>query len=206
MPIPSKKLRLLIASASGVVALLGGAAVGSWAVFVKHSDAGFVRSVSEVLPIPAAKIGSRMILYRDFLKSRDTLRTFLSSDAAKEQAIDIPYDAQLERNVLEKLINQAAVEELAEAQKVAVTDEELRAFFADVVTAASTTTPDVGVYLLKNFGWNEEDFRQHVLRPALLEQRLAIAFAGQSQGDPNALAAYLSQRLTEKDVVRYLRF
>ena len=101
----------------------------------------------------------------------------------------------------------AAVEDLADQKKVTVSDEELRKYFADVVTvAASSTGSDVGVYLLKNYGWNEEDFRQLVLRPALLQQRLSAALSAQAEGDPNALTQAVNARLKQNDVVRYMRF
>ena len=48
--------------------------------------------------------------------------------------------------------------------------------------AASTTTPDVGVYLLKNFGWDEENFRQEVLKPALLEQHVGVGSGTRETG------------------------
>lgn len=189
-----------------VLILLGSTATVAWAVSVKHDDSPVIRKLADVLPIPAAKLGSKPILYRDFLHARDTLRTFLASPAAKEQQLQVPLDENLEKNVLEKMLVQAALEELAGKKNVTVTDAELRQYFSEVVSAASSTTPDVGVYLLQNFGWNEEDFRQQVLRPALLEQRLTMAFAQENPNDQNALGAAIDARMKEKDVVRYLRF
>lgn len=189
-----------------IIGLLGLTAGVTWAVSVKHSQHAVIRKMADVLPIPAAKLGEKKLLYRDFLRARDTLRTFLSSSAAKEQEIQVPLDAALEKNVLEKMLTQAALEELAAQKNVTVSDTELRQTFSEVIAAASSTTPDVSVYLLENFGWNEEDFRQQVLRPALLEERLAVALRDEQQGDPNALGMYLEKRLQEEDVVRYLRF
>ncbi|MBU0540105.1 SurA N-terminal domain-containing protein [Patescibacteria group bacterium] len=204
-----KRVPLLVLIIAGVLCLLVLASAGAaftWEVYVKHSEGVFIRKTAEILPITAAKVGSKKVLFRDFLKSKDTLRTFLNSPAAKEQNIGVPWDATLEKNVLEKLVSQAALEELAEQKDVTVSDEELRAFFADVISAVSSTTPDVGVYLLENYGWNEEDFRQNVLKPSLLEQRLATKMAEENNGDESALATYMEKRLQEKDVVRYLKF
>ncbi|MBU1348956.1 SurA N-terminal domain-containing protein [Patescibacteria group bacterium] len=205
----SRRKTIIISIIAGVTALIVLLAVGigiTYAVFVSRSESGWVRTVASALPIPAAKVGSRDILYRDFLKTRDTVKVFIASEAAKDQGLDVPFDVALETNVLEKLIRQAAVEEQAAEKGIEVTDSELRAFFSDVVAAASSTTPDVGVYLLENFGWNEEDFRQNVLKPALLEQRVGTALAEQTQGDTTAFAAWLEERLSRSDVVRYLRF
>jgi hypothetical protein len=180
--------------------------VFAYAIFVRHSDQSLVRNIATIFPVPAARVGHRTILYRDYLKDRDTARLFLASPVAKEQNVALPSPQEVDRNLLEKLITQTALEELAEQRHVAISEEDLRAFFADVVLAASGTTPDVGVFLLKNFGWDEADFRLKVLRPALLESRLQDALAKEQNGDQQALGVYLDQRMKASDVVRYLRF
>jgi hypothetical protein len=190
-----------------VFLVLLGATVGmGWEIFVKRSDGKIVRFVSSAVPIPAGRMGSRTVLYRDFLKARDTLKVFLASPAAKEQGMEVPFDINLERNVLEKLLVQEALEELAEERKIAVSEEELRKYFTEVLAATSSTTPDVGVYLLENFGWNEEDFRQQVLRPSLLEQKLGQELATSQPNDPDALNRLVAARMEKGDVVRYVRF
>lgn len=197
---------LVIVIVGVLVLMLGGATALGHAIFVRHAEGSTVRKIADVLPIPAAKLGTRTILYREYLKDRDTARTFLASPAAKEQNVSLPSPEEVDRNLLEKLLTQNALEELAVQRSITVTEEDLRAFFADVVSAASGTTPDVGVFLLQNFGWSESDFRAKVLRPALLESRLQAALAQEQAGDQSALAVYLEQRMKQPDVVRYLRF
>lgn len=196
----------IVVAAVAVVAILCAGVGVSYEIFAKRSENGAIRWIANVLPIPAAKVGNRTVLYRDYLESLDTVRIFVNSPAAKEQKLDLTVDAALEKNVLEKLVRQAALEEMAAAKGVAVTDPELRAFFTDVVAAASGTTSDIGVYLLENYGWNEEDFRQNVLRPALIEQRLTEKYSQDNQGDAAAFTTAVEARLKQSDVVRYLRF
>jgi len=203
---PRKLVMTVVLIAAGVVVVLGAAVGFTYAVYIARSENVVVRAIADVLPIPAAKVGTHAILYREYLKTYDTVKTFVNSKAAKDQKLNVPIDANLAKSTLEKLIYQEALSELAEQKKVTVTDEELRAFFTDVVSAASSTTPDVGVYLLDNFGWNEEDFRQNVLRPALLEQKLGTEMMNENGGDSTALATYMTKRLSDPDVVRYLRF
>lgn len=185
-----------------LVALVG---IGR-AIFIQHSDGSSIRWISNALPIPAARIGSRSILYRDYLKQHDALKHFLASPAAKSQQLNLTLNGDLEKNILEKLMAQEIMEELAVQKSVTITDADVRASFSQVVAMASSTTPDVSVYLAENFGWNEEDFRQYVIRPALLEERLAKIEADEHQGDQSALSAYMDERLKSKDAVRYLKF
>lgn len=203
---PRRMVMTIVVAAVVVVLALGSVVGFTYAVYVARSENPVVRAIAGVLPIPAAKVGNRTILYRDYLTTYDTVKTFVNSKAAKDQNLNVPINADLAKSTLEKLIYQAALSELAEQKKVTVSDTELRAFFTDVVSAASSTTPDVGVYLLENFGWNEEDFRQNVLQPALLEQKLGTELMNENNGDANALTDYMTKRLAEPDVVRYLRF
>lgn len=203
--LPERFFVIFVILAAALTALGGAAAIFS-TVFIAHSDQALVRRVCGILPVPAARLGQKTILYRDFLASRDTLRLFLKSEAAREQSVNVIFDAQAEKSLLEKMLQDAALEELAEQKNIVVTNEELRSFFSDVVSAAASTTSDIGLYLLKNFGWSEEDFRQKVLRPAILEQHLTAELAKEQPDDPDALALYLSSRLKQNDVVRYLRF
>jgi hypothetical protein len=203
----SKRLvRVLVVSVSVFLVLACVGVFFAWQIFVKRSDAGYIRSVTSVLPIPAARVGSRVVLYREFLSSRETLKTFLASPAAKEQGMSVPFDANLERNALEKLLVQRVLEGIAEERHVAVNEEELRQYFSEVLSATSSTTPDVGSYLLQNFGWSEDDFRQNVLKPALLEQKISAALAEEANDDPDALNRMVAQRMERGDVVRYVRF
>lgn len=200
------KMGLVIGIFAAILLVAGTGAGLVYSVYAKRSGGPVVRAVTSVLPLPAGRVGSRTILYRDFLKNRDTLERFLKSPAAAAQQLAVPLDATLEKNVLEKMMHETALNELANEKNVNVSDDELRKYFTDVVAQASSTTPDIGVYLLDNFGWSEEDFRQNVLRPALLEEKLGTTIATEKQGDPNALSAYLEERLARKDVTRYLKF
>ena len=189
-----------------VLALLGGAVYLGVQIYVNRSDSPVIRKITEVLPIPAARLGSHVVLYRDFTESRDTLRRFLDSPAAKEEGLNVQYDASLEQNALEKLLVQQALEEIAAQNKVTVTDDELRQYYSEVLAATSSTTANPSQYLLDNFGWNEEDFRQNVLRPALLEQKISAALAGENATDTDALNRAVAARMEQPDVVRYVRF
>lgn len=189
-----------------VVACLGLTVGIGHAIYYKHSDSPSIRWLSRVLPIPAARVGRTSVLYRDYLKQHDALKHFLASPAAKAQQLNLALNADLEKNILEKLVAQQVLEQAASDRRVTVTDDDVRQSFTQVVAMASSTTPDVGVYLWDNFGWNEEDFRQSVVRPALLEEKLTKIMSNENQGDPGVLSAYMDKQLASKEVVRYLRF
>lgn len=203
----STSIRIAVAALFVVITAVGTAAGTAWAMYVKHSDSMTVRRIASAFSIPAARVGDRTVSYLDYLSAKETMRIFLASEAAAQQGISIPFDQELEKNIFEKLINEAALFDVAEARGIDVADSELRAFYADVVQAASGTTSDIGQYLLDTYGWDEETFRQRVLRVALTEEKLTASFAGDGASvDPAAVATAIRERLDRDDVKRYLRF
>jgi len=201
-----KKIYLLLSAALLVIVLVGGVVAAGAAMYVGRSDGPIVHAIIRTVPVPAARVGEHTILYSEYLEELDTMRTFLASEAAKEQGIEISFDATLEENIYEKLVNAAALEDVAQRYEISVTDVELLGFFDEVAQAASSTQTDIGTYLLETYGWNEEEFRQNVLRPALLEQKISAQLAATDPNNPDALALLISQRLSEDDVKRYVRF
>ena len=51
-----------------------------------------------------------------------------------------------------------------------------------------------------------DDLKTHLVRPILLERKIAASYAADHNNDLNALQQYLDDRLKQKDVVRYVKF
>ncbi|MCR4278692.1 MAG: SurA N-terminal domain-containing protein [bacterium] len=200
-----KKINIIVSAVVVFVLLFGGVTGVAWAVYMRHSDVGIIRAISKTIPIPAAKVGDRTITYQDYLDSRDTIKIFLASDTAEEQGIVVPFDTELEKNILEKLVNEEALYDVSEGRGIEVSDSELQDFFNEVTDAASTTSPNIGEYLMQTYGWDEETFRQKILRPALFEEKLTASLTEEGQPD-GSLAFRIQERLDRDDVKRYLRF
>ncbi len=192
--------------------LLGATGIVS-AVYIQRSDASVVRVLAGWLP--AARVGSDYIAYREFIASRDALRVYLASDAAKSAGLSGPVNAMVEKNALERLTREVAAQEIAAERKVSVSDEDIAVAFADLLAKTSSTVPNVGEYLQTTFHWSEEQFRARVIRPALLEEKLAATFPAKESSPENGvepypgfveLEKYLQERLAKPDVKTYLRF
>lgn len=201
------KLIILFVALGAVIILAAAGSLLTYEVYFKVNDSSIVRSVAGLFSLPAAKIGTHQVTYAKFLMTRDAVKRFVNSEAGKQVGATMPPDLVLNKNILDRLVRQEMVQEIADQKKIAVTDDEVKAIFADVVkAAASSTTPDVAQYLWNNYGWNEDNFRQEVLKPALLEQKLANEMAKEKQGDQNALETELTARAQKPDVVFYLKF
>ncbi|MBU2566066.1 SurA N-terminal domain-containing protein [Patescibacteria group bacterium] len=205
MQASDKKVVGIIAAIGAFLIILVLVATSMYGIYFKTKEDSTTRFVANVLSLPAARVGSKRISYSRFLKTRDAVRSYLNSPAGKADISVMPTAQELDNSIIENLIQQEMVKEVAEDLDVTVSDDDIRAIFADVISAAaSSTTPDVAQYLYENYGWNEEDFRQEVLRPALLAQNVAIKMANEAQGDETALDNYLQIRRGQPDVVIYL--
>lgn len=174
-------------------------------VYLDRSDSGFVRTLGSWLP--AAKAAGSTISYGEVLQTRDTLKTYLHSDAAKAQGFDQTLTPDLEKKAtVERLVRDRIVESMAREKNVQVSDADIQSEFEKMTAAASSTMPDVGDFLSKNFGWTETDFRRNVVRPALLESRVAETYGTSTEDQITGFQKDVSDRLAGPDVKIYLKY
>lgn len=215
-PAPSRtnsRLRLVVGIFAAFAILVGFTSWLLYAVYMQRSENSVVRVFAPILP--AAKVGSHTIPYSEFLDTRDTLRVYLVSQPAKDSGLAQSLTAELEKNAFDRLIREQIVNDIAAERNVSISDEEVRAQFAELVLQTSSTIPNVAQYLDETFKWTEEEFRARVIRPSLMESRLAASLAGATgtEATPEQLDqgfALLEQEVTKRetspDVKTYLRF
>jgi hypothetical protein len=188
-----------------VIILTAGAGLVMRGIYTKQTETASARFLAKAFALPAANVNGKTVKYERFLQTRDAVRKFINSEAGKDVGATMPPEKELNENILEQLIRQKLVEALAEEKGLIVADEEVNQVFSEVAAqAASTTQSTIGEYLQDNYGWNENDFREYVLRPALLEQKVGQAVG--SEADPYALENTLLANRQKPEVIVYLRF
>ena len=197
-----KHLIWLCSGLTVFVLFLGAATAVAYGVYQKRSDSSLVRAFGSAYP--AARVGFHVISYGDFLRSRDTLRVYLNSDAAKQAQLAGPMSLSVEKNALDRLVRDAAVSDMAQRKNIQVSDADVQKAFSQLMLSASTTKPDVDQYLKQTFDWNQDQFRQYVMRPALTEQRLAQALTTSTADQQTVVEQAIDARLAQPDVKYYL--
>jgi hypothetical protein len=150
-----KKVMAMVVGGVLLLIVLLSSVVYLWGVYNKHWENGVVTSVADTLPIPAAKVGSRTVLLRDYFDGLTSLRVYLSSS---EQAL-----AQAQRpstvsdddrkNILERLIQEQVLEEVAATRNVTASEAQIEAIMSELnVTATSTASFED--FIAKNYGWS----------------------------------------------------
>ncbi|MDQ7814992.1 MAG: SurA N-terminal domain-containing protein [Patescibacteria group bacterium] len=195
--------KIVMAVLAGAIAL---SLLFSWlimAVYVKHDTNAMVRKLAGFFPV--AKVGSETISFSDYLVARDAIETFLKSEAVQQAGGGQTMDATMEKNAYERLIHEAAVRDMAKKKSVAMTDDEVLKMYQGYVEMASSTVPDVSKYLKDTFNWTEAEYREAVVKPQLLEEKLANSY-GSTTDDYAKYDEELNKRVADSDVKRYLRF
>ncbi len=187
------------------VVLAAFALMGS--VYVAHSEDGLTVSLARWMRLPAARVGTKAVSYDDYLAHLGSLRTFMSGPAAAAQGLSGPIGPVEQQSVLERAIRLTAIEELAEGANLVATSLDVERGYAGLIAqgGTSTTPGEIQDLLRDQFGWSENDFKNYVIRPALMEDALRAKRARET-GDEMAFDKELEERLKRPDVIRYLRF
>ncbi len=202
---PSSKNLALFGGIGAIILLTIAGAGLAKAVYLDRSDAKLVRIFGSWLP--AAKVNGDKISYGDVLRTRDTLKTYLNSDAAKAQGFAQELTPDLEKKAtVERLIRDHIVEGLAREKKVELSSADVQAEYEKMILAASSTMPNVGEFLSKSFGWNEDDFRQNVVRPALLENRVAMTYGTSTEEQITKFQVDVQDRMKADSIKIYLKY
>ncbi len=201
----TKKIAVIISALVLVSAVAIFITYNIYGIYAKQTDGYSARIMAKTFALPAAYVGNRSVTYTRFLETRDAVERFINSEAGQDVGATMPSENELGQNIMEQLIRQKMVEEFAEKNQVTVSKEEIDQIFEQIVAeAAAQNTTDIAKYLLDNYGWSEQDFRDNVLKPAVMEQKVSAAMA--EGGDMYALENELINRRQSEDVVVYLKF
>lgn len=153
---------------------VGGVLLGR-AILVEHSESSFVRQAARITHFPVARVGSDVITYQEYLVQADAQRKYLQGQEATTLGIGGVPTAEMQKSVYDQLIRVAATEDLAKKHNFQVTPLDVDRAYDDLIGQAGTSTKpgEIQTYLQENFGWSEQQFKEYIIRPALVKNGLA---------------------------------
>lgn len=205
-----------------VVFLVGVAAVGAH-VLQQQSDGPWTKRYLAIVPLPAAHVNGKFVLYRDVLDRWETVDRFLDMRALDTpQGQEIRPRVELRREAYEQLIRETYIESLAKQESFTVPQQVIENNIQHLLSQASSTLHEIGgtsstldtpptteemnTYLLATFGWTFDQFRDRVLVPALREDGLSKIVTAKSGKTIEEWQASVDEFLKSDKVRRYLRF
>ncbi len=184
-PIPTKNRRLSSGARLAVpfvvslviVALLGTVvlAVGTYS---QHWRSSFVSSVTRVVPVPAVSVNGTWRPYHDFLEAFETLNYSFDKPELLQASgfTEKPNAQQLEQIVLDRMVKDEIVKQLAGKRKIVVSpadvDEQMRK-----IIDQSGSAEEVTAKIKELYRWDVTTFKRRVVEPFLIRQRLQESIA-----------------------------
>jgi parvulin-like peptidyl-prolyl isomerase len=175
------------------------------ALYRFETTSSFMYRVTQVVPFPIAKTGSRFVAYENYLFElrhyiyfyENQQKLDFNSEAGQQQL------AEYKKRAIDKVVNDAYVKELAKQNNVSVSNTEVE----DQITLLRRQNRLGGseqAYeeaLKQNFGWSVDDFRR-VIKQRLLEQKVIAAIDTDTQARADKALALITNGSKFEDVAR----
>ncbi len=175
-PLQHSAHRVVIISISLlVVVVVAFASYCLLALYKFHSSSTFIYRITQVIPFPIAKAGSRYVAYENYLFElrhythyyQTQQRVDFSSQSGKQQL------AEFRKRAMSQVVDYAYIKELADKNRISVSDAELNDAIRLVRNQNRLGSNDqVFEDVLKEFwGWSVGDFKRE-LRQQMLAQKV----------------------------------
>jgi len=133
-----------------------------------------VEYITKIIPYPAVIVNYQPISYYSWQQQVKTLRNFYTQEKDKNPDLPVPSLEETQKHILNRLIEQELLNQLAYKYNVTVTqteiDERTQKLISEIGSQESL------IQQLKNlYNWTLDQFQKEVLRPLLLKNKLSIA-------------------------------
>lgn len=134
------------------------------------------QSLAAAIPIPIARVNQSWIQYSDFLDDFHTLSHFYQLQNEKNSAIPIPADKILKQGVVDRLIRNEIIKQLAKEKGIAVDKTAIENEIQKIIKEAASPE-EIEQELQTLYKWDLSTFKEKVVVPYLLQQKVAAALA-----------------------------
>lgn len=194
-PLEHSKHRIVLVSLMLLVlAIIGFFVYMGLALYKFQSSSAFVYRVTQVLPFPVAKAGSRYVAYENYLFEirryehyyQTQQRVDFGSDSGKQQL------AAYKPQAMQEVVDAAYVKQLATKHHVSVSSKEVNAELEalKVQNQLSGNDQELADVTSDFFGWSISDLKRE-LRQELLAQKVAAVLDSAAQAKAQAALVQL---------------
>ncbi len=155
-----------------VAVLVGALGITIYRVYAKSAFDPFTVAVAKALRLPALKVNGETALYSDYvddLKAINVLRDYDKS--INGQGANLTAE-QMSDQVILRLINNILVRQAANAYGAKVEEQDIKDI-KNTVLAQFKTVADADRELARRYGWNMDTYEVKVMRPYILQNKLA---------------------------------
>lgn len=140
----------------------------------------YVTEVLKILPYPLAMVESKPIIYQQYRQDLEALQFYVAKQkeqAGDNAAVGIPSDTELRTLVLDRLVENAELEALSKRYDLTVADSDVETEYQRLYGTEGVGTQEELEKNIKEFyNWTPEEFKAHVIKPYLLNQKVSAYF------------------------------
>lgn len=156
-----------------IVILLANIALGISLCILKWQNPT-IQSITKIIPYPVALVNFKIIPYYTWQKQVEALRNFYQKQLIDNPDLDFPTIDETYKHVLERMIDQKLIDELANNYQISVTNEEINQQIEKL--AGEIGGQDALLAQLKElYNWSMEDFKLEIIKPFLIKEKLSLA-------------------------------
>jgi parvulin-like peptidyl-prolyl isomerase len=153
-------------------------------------DNAVVRNVTSVMPYPIIFVGSSVITQRDLTTNMQSVRRFYENQDFSSLGLRVDFGSAegqkrlqvREREVLNKMIEDDAVRQIAEKKGITVSEEDVKNDLKKRIDEYGTGS-EVTSNLERLYGWSLKDFAKKVVTPSLYQDKLTEVYAEEVKQD-----------------------
>ena len=152
-------------------------------------------AITKFLPYPAAWVNYQPVSYYQWQKQIASLNNFYQREKQNNSDLQLPTSAETQRHILDRMIDQLLIKQIAQHYNIQVTPEEIKQQTQSLAKEIGTEQ-ELTQQLAELYGWEIKDFQQEILEPLLLKNKvnLALAFDERiNQAAKNKAVAILAQ-------------
>ncbi len=157
-----------------VLVFLAVVGAGVYRAYAKSASDTFTMKVASLLRLPAVKVGDDTILYTTYmedLRAIHVMRDFDKAQTPPGPGAELT-EEQMSDQVLLRLVNNALAENTAKKYELSVADEDVQAV-KDKLLAQFKDENELNAELMNRYGWNFASYENKVVRPFILQDKLA---------------------------------
>lgn len=194
---PAAVRTLLLGAGIGIVVLaLGAGGILIYGIYKLGWNNQATSVLTHKLPLPAAMVNGNAIAYSSYEDDVATVKRYFAKQQQENgaAAAEAPSDTDLRKGVLDRLVQMEVLKEEAARRNIVVSQKDIDDEYANFQKSGGGEDPSAKI--LDMYGWTLAQFKEKVMRPYLLQQKLAEAL----QKDPelNASAETKAKDILEK--------
>ena len=176
-----------------------------YGIYQYQWQGAFVYRLSGVVPYPAILVDWEIVSYHTYLDDYRTLRQYWDFQRENTNVLlGIPSDDEIRDRLSSKLINEKLVAIWARKNGISLTIEEVGREWGRLMEGSATEEDVIRFLDTAYSGWSEDRFKDRVLVPFLLQQKVKHALIALHQQDDEtlrerALQVYEAARDKDRD-------